>query len=251
MTAEPGTLRVGTSGFAYPAWAPTFYPPGLRGDALLRAYAERLSACELNTTFYRQPSPSAIRGWLERTPASFRFAVKAQRGSSLRALLGDDQAGSVAWLTGPLDGFGERLGCVLYRVPGELLRTDERHERLARLLERWPAQFPIVLEFQHESWHVDETFGLLRQHGAVLCATDLDEPPEPPTIRVTGPFLYLRLRRTSYPDAELEAWAARIAPFLDAGMDAYAIFRHDETGLSPVRATALAEIVAGARPRPG
>ena len=37
-----GTLRVGTSGFAYPAWAPTFYPPGLRGEDLLRAYAERL-----------------------------------------------------------------------------------------------------------------------------------------------------------------------------------------------------------------
>ena len=51
-----GTLRVGTSGFAYPAWAPRFYPAGLRGEDLLRAYAERLTACELNNTFYRQPS---------------------------------------------------------------------------------------------------------------------------------------------------------------------------------------------------
>jgi uncharacterized protein YecE (DUF72 family) len=235
-----GTLRVGTSGFAYPAWSPTFYPAGLRGEDLLRAYAERLSACELNNTFYRQPTESAIRGWLARTPDSFRFAVKAQRGGAVRALLGDDQAESVGWLSRPLDGFGARLGSVLHRVPGEIARTEERHDRLARLLELWPDRFPLTLEFQHGTWHVDETFALLKAHGAVLCTTDLDDMDEPPFIRVTGPFLYLRLRRTSYSDDDLDAWAARISPFLDAGLDAYAFFRHDETGISPGRAIELA-----------
>ncbi len=240
-----GTLRVGTSGFAYPAWAPTFYPPGVRGEDLLRSYAEHLSACELNNTFYRQPSERAIAGWLARTPESFRFAVKAQRGGSMRALVGDDQAESVGWLTRPLAGFGERLGCVLYRVPGEVARTDDRHDRLARLLALWPAEFPLVLEFQDPSWHVDETFAAMRAHGAVLCATDLDELDEPPIVRVTGGFLYLRLRRTTYTEDDLDAWAARIAPFLDDGLDAYVFFRHDETGISPNRAIALAARLAG------
>lgn len=239
-----GTLRAGTSGFAYAGWAPVFYPPGLRSEDLLRAYAERLSACELNNTFYRQPSEQAIAGWLARTPESFRFAVKAQRGGAMRALLGEDQAESVGWLTRPLDGFGQRLGSVLYRVPGEVARTEERHDRLARLLELWPERFPLTLEFQHGTWHVDETFALLKTHAAVLCTTDLDEMDEPPFVRVTGPFLYLRLRRTTYDDADLDAWAARIAPFLDAGLDVYAFFRHDETGISPGRGIALAERVA-------
>ncbi len=240
-----GTLRVGTSGFAYAAWAPTFYPPGVRGEDLLRSYAERLSACELNNTFYRQPSERAIAGWLARTPESFRFAVKAQRGGTMRALIGDDQAESVGWLTRPLAGFGERLGCVLYRVPGEVSRTDDRHDRLARLLALWPAAFPLVLEFQDPSWHVDETFAAMRAHGAVLCATDLDELDEPPTVRLTGGFLYVRLRRTAYTDDDLDAWAARIAPFLDDGLDAYVFFRHDETGISPNRALALSARLAG------
>ncbi len=170
-----GTPRVGTSGFSYPGWAPLFYPPGLRSDALLATYAERLNACELNNTFYRQPSASTVAGWLARTPDTFRFVVKAQRSGSIRALLGDDQPESVAWLTRPLADFGPRLGSVLYRVPGEIARTDERHERLARLLGLWPRQYPLTLEFQDISWHVDETFALLRDHGAVLCATDLDE----------------------------------------------------------------------------
>lgn len=239
-----GTLRVGTSGFAYAAWAPTFYPPGVRGEDLLRSYAERLSACELNNTFYRQPSEGAVAGWLARTPESFRFAVKAQRGGSMRALIGDDQAESVGWLTRPLAGFGQRLGCVLYRVPGDIARTDDRHDRLANLLALWPATFPLVLEFQDPSWHVDETFAAMRAHGAVLCATDLDELDEPPIVRVTGAFLYVRLRRTAYTDDDLDAWAARIAPFLDDGLDAYVFFRHDATGISPNRAIALAARLA-------
>ena len=35
LTRVAGVLRTGTSGFAYPAWAPAFYPAGTRGDALL------------------------------------------------------------------------------------------------------------------------------------------------------------------------------------------------------------------------
>ena len=33
-----GRLRTGTSGFAYPAWSPRFYPSGARGPDLLRHY---------------------------------------------------------------------------------------------------------------------------------------------------------------------------------------------------------------------
>lgn len=239
-----GRLHAGTSGFAYPAWAPAFYPAGLRAEDLLRHYAARLSACELNGTFYRRPTEAAIRGWLAATPGAFRFAVKAQRGGSLRALLGPDPAGSVAWLTEPLHAFGERLGAVLFRVPAEVERDDDR---LRALLEAWPVGLPLTVEFQHASWHVDETFALLREHGAVLCVTELDADAEPPTVRLTGPFLYLRLRRAEYAPAELDAWAARVVPFLDAGLDVYAFFRHDETGLAPARALALAERVTARR----
>ena len=69
---------------------------------------------------------------------------------------------------------------------------------------------------------------------------DLDDQEETPDIRRTGPFLYLRLRRTSYDDAALDAWAARIAPFLDDSMDAYVLFRHDEEGTSALHAEGFA-----------
>ena len=215
---------------------------------------------ELNATFRRRPTASAIAGWLRATPPDFRFAVKAQRGSAFRALAGSPEE-SVAWLTEPMGAFGERLGAVLYRVPAEIQRdgawvsgdTALADARLAAFLTAWPREIPLVVELQDPSWHVDETFAALRANGAVLCTTDL--PPEddegadtevgarvgatdlePPFIRRTGSFLYLRLRRHDYDGAALDAWAARIEAFLAAGDDVYVFFRHDPVG----RAAALA-----------
>jgi uncharacterized protein YecE (DUF72 family) len=221
-----GRLRTGTSGFAYPAWIPRFYPAGARGPDLLRHYGSRLGTVELNNTFYRQPSPAAVDGWLAATPDDFRFAVKAQRGSSFRALQ-VDPADSVDWLTTPLRRFGESLGTVLFRVPDGVVRSDER---LAGLLGAWPLDLPLALEFQDPSWHVDEVFGAARDAGAAIVTTDLDTEPEPPAIRRSGPFLYLRLRRADYSSDELARWLDRLEPFLADGVDAYVYFRHDDVG---------------------
>jgi uncharacterized protein YecE (DUF72 family) len=221
-----GRVHVGTSGFAYPGWAPRFYPAGLRGDALLRHYASRLSACELNNTYYQQPTAGKVAAWLAATPADFRFAVKAQRGGSYRSLLVDPVAG-VPWLTAPLRAFGERLGTVLFRVPDNARRDDAR---LAAFLAAWPRDLPLTIEFQDGSWHVDEVFAMLRDAGAAICATDRPEDPEPPVLRRTGPFLYLRLRRHDYTPDELAGWAARLEPFAADGLDAFVFFRHDEVG---------------------
>ncbi len=184
--------------------------------------------------------------------------MKAQRGSAVRALWGSPEE-SVRWLTEPLGEFGDRLGAVLFRVPAEVRRDGPWVEgdvsvadaRLAALLAAWPAAIPLVVELQDRSWHVDETFTALRAAGATLCTTEL--PPEgdegaeggaaaagttggpsgerePPTIRRTGSFLYLRLRLHDYDAAALDAWASRIEPFLAAGDDVFVFFRHDPVG---------------------
>jgi uncharacterized protein YecE (DUF72 family) len=229
-------VLAGTSGFAYAGWAPRFYPPSLRSGDLLAHYANRLPAVELNNTFYARPTPQRIAAWVAATPPSFRFAVKAQRGAAVRSLFGDAGT-SVPWLTEALPGFGERLGAVLFRIDAKSARDDAR---LAGVLGAWPASIPLVVEAQHESWHVDETFAALRSANAVLCTTDLDTQDGPPDIRRTGPFLYLRLRRATYDDPALDAWAARLVPFLDDGLDAYVLFRHDEDGTSALHAEGFA-----------
>jgi uncharacterized protein YecE (DUF72 family) len=235
-----GRLLVGTSGFSYRAWAPLFYPAGTRADSLLREYAARLPAVELNNTFYQQPKAEVVSAWLAAPPQTFRFVVKAQRGGSMRAF-GSAAAETVGWLTGPYRAFGERLGSVLYRVPKQIRRDDAR---LTALLAVWPVDMPLAIEFQDASWHADEVFDLLREHHAALCATDIDGT-DTPDLRLTGPFVYLRLRRTTYTSSELVTWAARLSAFIADGIDCYVFLRHDEHGESAVRAQKLAAEVAG------
>src|SRR3954467_9578841 len=182
MDRRRGRLFVGTSGFSYAAWAPRFYALGTRSGDLLAAYAERLNACELNNTFYQQPTASKVAAWLAATPADFRFSVKAQRGGSWRSMAGR-AAESVPWLTEPYRLFGERLGTVLFRVPETTKRDDDT---LAQLLAVWPRDLPLTMEFQHSSWLVDETLAQLMTAGAALCAPHPDDA-HLPDLRVPGP----------------------------------------------------------------
>jgi len=71
------TLYTGTSGFAYAAWKPVFYPAKLPANQFLKHYATRLNCVEINYTFRRLPSASTLQNWVEATPAGFVFAVKA------------------------------------------------------------------------------------------------------------------------------------------------------------------------------
>ena len=220
---------------------PRFYPAGLPAKGSSRHYAERLPAVELNNTYYASPKADKVAAWVAATPPDFRFSVKAQRGGSFRSLA-VDPGESVAVADWSLPGVRGAARDRAFRVPENVRRDDAK---LAGLLAAWPADLPLTMEFQDPSWHVDETFAALAGVGAALCATELPEDAEPPTLRRTGPFLYLRLRRNDYSDAELAAWAARIEPFLSAGDDVYAFFRHDEVGRGAELALAFREAVAG------
>ena len=230
-----GALYVGTSGFAYPGWVPAFYPAATRGDAFLAAYAERLPAVELSTTYYRQPSSDQAVAWAARTTPGFRFSVKLLRTGVLRAYA-TDPGGTLPWLLAPLAGFGTRLGTALARIPADRPRD---HARLAGLLAAWPRGVPLALELQDPAWHVDEIFAIAGAAGATIVCTETDDAPDPP-LTVTGPFVYLRLRREQYGTADLDAWAARVEPFLADGRDAFVFFRHDAYGATPGLAAALA-----------
>src|ERR1035438_8242810 len=71
------TLYAGTSGFAYPAWKPGFYPAKTPANQFLKYYAQRLNCVEINYTFRRLPSASTLENWVAQTGAGFVFAVKA------------------------------------------------------------------------------------------------------------------------------------------------------------------------------
>ena len=156
---------MGTSGFAYRDWAPQFYPPDLPERDLLRSYATRLPACELNNTFYRNPSESAIDGWLAATPADVPICGQGPAREQPGAPSAWIPARPYALADHPLRRFGERAWArSLFRVPVEIERDDAR---LAALLDCWPRDVPLTpWSSSTHSWHVDETFGALVKVGS-------------------------------------------------------------------------------------
>ena len=73
------SLFAGTSGWAYPSWKPSFYPPKLASNKFLQYYATRLNSVELNYTFRRFVTEKLLAGWIAATPDGFRFSVKAHQ----------------------------------------------------------------------------------------------------------------------------------------------------------------------------
>ena len=230
-----GRPYVGTSGFSYPGWVPKFYAPGKASRKLLAAYARRRPAVELHNTFFRRPTEQQIEKWRRETSADFRFCPKAQRSTSWRAFGEPDPTDSIGWLTDALEGFDERLGCVLLSLRASLERDDEA---LERALTAWPATVPLALELLHPSWHVPEVRDEAGARGVTLVATDLEGRDEP-ALHEGGGFTYLRLRREVYCEVDIERWAARLEPMLEAGTDAFVFFRHDEDGQMALNAERL------------
>ena len=228
----PMRLYCGTSGFSYNAWKGPFYPAGLKADEMLAYYASRLSAVEINNTFYRLPSRALLERWRDQVPEGFRFAVKTSRRiTHVKRLENcDDEAKA---FFGAVDVLGERLGCVLVQLPPHF-RIDV--ERLERFLELVPERVPAAFEFRHASWQDPAVFDVLTSRGAAWVTVD-DEDAEPGTLPRTASFTYLRLRAPGYVPASLERWLDACAGFERA----FVFFKHEDEGIGPKLAEQMQE----------
>jgi len=233
-----GQVHAGTSGYSYKEWKGAFYPADLPESRFLGFYAGKFSTVEINNTFYRFPSEKLIEGWRDGTPEGFTFAVKAnQRITHHGGLHGVEELARD--FVGRARLLGPKLGPILFQFPPHL-RCEE--ERLAAFLAALPPHGRYAFEFRHASWFDEKVFRRLADAGAALCISEGEELDTPKTS--TGPFAYVRLRKTDYADADLAAWRAWIAGRLEEGRDAFVYLKHDEKGVSPERALRLLQGLA-------
>jgi uncharacterized protein YecE (DUF72 family) len=227
-------LALGTSGYAYKEWKGKFYPAELAASKYLGYYAERFPTVEINNTFYQMPKAATLEGWAKDVPPGFSFAFKAPgRITHQKRLKAVDEPVGYLWKTVAV--LGERLGPVLYGLPPNMKKDVER---LKAVLAVTPAGRRVAVEFRNETWFAEDVYQALRAAGAALCIADAEDFTVP--FVATADWGYLRLRRASYDDAALAAWAGKIDG--TGWSDAVVYFKHEDEGAAPAMAKRMGEV---------
>jgi uncharacterized protein YecE (DUF72 family) len=234
-------LFVGTSGWAYPTWKPDFYPAKLAQKNFLGHYATQLNTVEVNFTFRQLVKETTILNWIEQTPPSFRFGVKAHQViTRIKRLKGTEEFVPRFLATiAPLASAG-KLGPVLFQLPPNL-KADAA--LLKDFLSLLPRSLPAAFEFRNESWFSDDTWELLKSHGAALCVAETETRTTPDVA--TGAFVYYRFRKPTYTAEERREMLARIGEHVAAGRDVFAYFKHEETPEGALYAVDLLREIRG------
>lgn len=208
------TIRVGIGGWTFEPWRGTFYPPKWPARRELEYAAGKMTAIEVNGTYYSSFKPETFAGWAKVAPDGFRFALKASRFCTTRKVLAE--AGeSVARFCGQgIVELGEKLGPILWQfMPTRRFDPDDWRAFLA-LLPREQAGVPLrhAVQVRHESFAVPEFVDLCRAAGVAIAYGQSADYPA--IADVTADFVYARLETAredeplGYSAAELDGWTA-------------------------------------------
>lgn len=220
-------LLVGTSGYNFPEWRGSFYPPKLPSKQWLEFYAQQLGTVEINYTFYRMPNEKTISGWNAATPEAFTFVLKApQKITHIARLRNID--GSLRIFLELIRKLNTKLGAVLFQLPPNFKKDLAR---LGDLLTQFPTDVRAACEFRHVSWWSDDVYELLRSTNTALCIADTEGGTTP--LVATANFGYIRLRDDGYDEAGLKDWMTKVQALGAAWTDAFIFFKHEAQGLGP------------------
>jgi uncharacterized protein YecE (DUF72 family) len=249
-------IRVGIGGWSYEPWRKTFYPKGVTKKDELAYASSKLTAIEVNSTFYRLQKPAVFAKWRDSTPDGFMFSLKAPRFVTHRKILGNAGPHLRRFIGSGITELDTKLGPLLWQL-------DPRHafdaDDMQRFLDLLPGEahgtrLRHAVNVRNESFAKPRFLKLARQRGVTVV---LEDDENFPCIEdVTGSFIYARLRRsvsskpTGYPPAAIADWAARARTWASGARpsDVFIYFINGAKERAPAAAMSL---IAGLGPKGG
>ena len=242
-------IRIGIGGWTYPPWRGEFYPEKLPQSKELEYASQRLSAIEINSTFYSRQSRKSWEKWARTAPDGFQFAVKGSRYCVMRSKLAEGAEGLANFFAQGLVALGPKLGPILWQfAPRRRFDRDD----IAGFIDLLPATLEGILlrhaiEPRHESYRDELFFELCRARNIAIVLEDSDDYP---TIDAdTADFAYARLQRmsenvpTGYDGKSLDGFAQRARQWRKDGRDSYIFMINGAKVRAPAAAMALQELL--------
>jgi uncharacterized protein YecE (DUF72 family) len=210
-----GRIRVGVGGWVYEPWRQSFYPPGLAKARELEYLSRRVTAIEINATYYRTQSAASFAKWRDATPDGFMFAVKATRFATNRRVLGEAGESVERFLGSGLAELGTKLGPIVWQFATTKQFDAADFGAFLELLPRRIGTLALrhAMEVRHPSFKNPGYLALARRHGVATVFADSDEYPS--FADPSADFIYARLMKTEpqfesgYPPEGIAAWAGR------------------------------------------
>jgi len=189
-------IRVGIGGWNFEPWRDNFYPKGWPQARELEYASRRLTAIEINSTYYGAQKPATFAKWRKETPDGFMFSLKAIRFATQRRVLADGADSIKRFIESGIAELGDKLGPIVWQLaPTHKFDAAD----LTAFLELLPATvdgLPLrhALDVRHASFQSPDYLALARQYKAATVFTESDDYP--PIAEPTGDFVYTRIMRT-------------------------------------------------------
>jgi uncharacterized protein YecE (DUF72 family) len=165
---------IGCSGFHNKDWKEVFYPKGLPQSKWFEYYCSKFNTLELNTTFYQFPRVERLQKWYNKSPADFRFSVKAPRLITHYKRFKESERLLNDFYTAIREGLKEKLGAVLFQLPAKVTYSEDLLMIIVRNLDN---SFINATEFRHVSWWNEYVFNELTKHNISFCGASIKGLP--------------------------------------------------------------------------
>jgi uncharacterized protein YecE (DUF72 family) len=216
-----GDIRIGVGGWTFAPWRGVFYPDSLTQKDELGYMSRRLTAIEINATYYGSQKPESYRRWAAETPEGFIFTLKGSRFTTNRRVLAEAGESMSRFFDQGLTELGAKLGPVLWQFANSKKFDADDFEAFLELLPKTVNGLTIrhCVEVRHDSFRVPAFAALLRKHKTAVVFAD--HHVYPALADVTGDFVYARLQTgsddvdTAYEPKDLDAWAGRLGAWAE------------------------------------
>ncbi len=190
------SIRVGVGGWTFEPWRDNFYPAGWPHARELAYASRKLTAIEINGTYYSSQSPATFARWRDATPDDFVFSMKASRFATNRRVLAEAGESVQRFVASGITELAHKLGPIVWQVAPTKRFDPADFEAFLQLLPAQHAGVALrhVLDVRHASFLCAEYLALARRYRAASVYTDSDDYPS--FADVTGGFVYCRLMRT-------------------------------------------------------
>jgi uncharacterized protein YecE (DUF72 family) len=179
--------NIGTSGYVYGSWRKCFYPEEVPQRLWLEYYCAQFNTLELNSSFYRFPREKYLKEYYRRTPADFKFAVKAHKIITHSKRFYDAFDKVTEFTDVVFESLREKLACILFQLPPGYAYTKENHEKILDAISGNPYN---IIECRHLSWFKKPIVNTFVSHGISFC--NISHPALPQEIYPGSPVFYFR-----------------------------------------------------------